>query len=71
MNIINTVLATRIRKLQDSLKAENAISEENAKKVEELGLGNHNLYSSAIRVLVKNGTIIETNDGRYYLNQDK
>ena len=41
----------------------------NAKGINEIGLMNPNFLSNAVRRLVANGTIIKTDNAKYYLSK--
>ena len=47
----------------------NAYSEESSKGINEIGLMNPNFLRGAVRLLVANGTIIKTDNAKYYLSK--
>ena len=69
MFFIHPMLKMRMKKIVYLLENANAFSEESAKGINEIGLMNPNFLSNAVRLLVANGTIIKTDDAKYYLSK--
>ena len=69
MAFIHPMLKMRMKKIVYLLENANAFSEESAKGINEIGLMNPNFLSNAVRLLVANGTIIKTDNAKYYLSK--
>ena len=69
MFFIHPILKMRMKKIVYLLENANAFSEESAKGINEIGLMNPNFLSNAVSLLVANGTIIKTDNAKYYLSK--
>ena len=69
MAFIHPILKMRMKKIIYLLDKANAYSEESAKGINEIGLTNPNFLFNAVRLLVTNGTIIKTDNAKYYLSK--
>lgn len=69
MAFIHPILKMRMKKIIYLLDKANAYSEESSKKIDEIGLMNPNFLRGAVRLLVANGTIIKTDNAKYYLSK--
>ena len=69
MFFIHPMLKMRMKKIVYLLENANAFSEESAKGINEIGLMNPNFLFNAVRLLVASGTIIKTDNAKYYLSK--
>ena len=69
MFFIHPMLKMRMKKIVYLLENANAFSEESAKGINEIGLMNPNFLSNAVKLLVAKGTIIKTDNAKYYLSK--
>ena len=63
------VLLLRRKMIVKKLRQNGAISEENAKTLEEVGVFNPNAFPKINEKLVKDNVLVKTKNNKYYLNK--